>query len=164
MFCWANRLPKHGMVLRLKTGNPCVVVFALLFRPIYPYAQPLKLPIFHAIPWMDWEKRKIDSCDMNPSFNDFNAKSNPSLFCQQNQTMNKPRTGCVWSCLRWSINHHVSISACEMATPAITEHKHQNVSKKQPIIADVHYIHTYIYTWIPKHIYIYIYKLYIDQK
>lgn len=105
--------------------------------------------------WIE-KKRKIDSCDMNPSFNDFNAKSNPSLFCQQNQTMNKPRTGCVWSCLRWSINHHVSISACEMATPAITEHKHQNVSKKQPIIADVHYIHTYIYIHEYLNIYIYI--------
>ena len=149
MFCWANRLPKHGMVLRLKTGNPCVVVFGSSLSthiPICSTIEAANLPC-NSLNGLRKKKNWLLCFESMIQWFQCQIKSIPILPTESNNEQTSHRL-CV---VLFKMIHQPSCQHFRLwngNSPAITEHKHQNVSKKQPIIADVHYIHTYIYIYM----------------
>ena len=161
MFCWANRLPKHGMVLRLKTGNPCVVVFGSSLSthiPICSTIEDANLPcnslngLRKKKNWLLWHESIIQwfQCQI---------KSIPILPTESNNEQTSHRL-CV---VLFKMIHQPSCQHFRLwngNSPAITEHKHQNVSKKTTYNCRCA-LYTYIYLYIHEYLNIYIYINYI---
>ena len=155
MFCWANRLPKHGMVLRLKTGNPCVVVFGSSLSthiPICSTIEAANLPcnslngLRKKKNWLLWHESIIQwfQCQI---------KSIPILPTESNNEQTSHRL-CV---VLFKMIHQPSCQHFRLWNGNSCDYRTQTsecLKKTTYNCRCALYTYIYIYTWIPKHIYI----------